>query len=144
MTSDELYTQSRRSTPRLILVFQGGVLGLVVSLCATAILGPMPWDRPSLLEVFSIWGISLTVTGMAVGALRWQPMITGSCVAPFVSVGMCVIVLPHTPWMLVSMLVFGLSGAMCGLAIGALFYWLRKEDYEGAAGKDKHAGGLGS
>ena len=116
--------RDRRSRVPSIAV--GGVIGLVVGSIWTAIVGPFTDGPPSIALSFAVYALSLTLTGVTVGAVQRVPALVGLGTGVFLLLCAAFIVGPSDGWIMIWLIIFGGSGFLCGPLIGGVYYMLYK------------------
>lgn len=107
-------------------VLRGIAVGLAVSVCWTALIGPLTDGPPSLMLSLTVYAIGFTITGAIVGAIRRVPGIVGFIAGSLTLTAIAIIVGPKDGWLLLWIMVFGGSGYLCGAVIGGLWYALEQ------------------
>jgi hypothetical protein len=114
------------SCSRLPSIAIGGLIGLLVGAVWTSIIGPFTDGPPSIALSFMVYVLTLTCTGLIVGAVQRLPALVGLGAGVLTLVCAALVVGPNDGWMGLWLIVFGGSGLLCGPIVGGLYYLAHK------------------
>jgi hypothetical protein len=107
---------------RMFSAILGSGIGLAVGVLWTIVFDQSTGGAGSLRRLFLVFTTGLTITGLAVGTIQRLPLFVGAVIGLLAMSAWALVVGPRDGWIIVVLFFWGVSGLVCGLLIGCLFW----------------------